>query len=257
VLNKLFDLFDYPTVIFVISLLAFWGLAWIGVMFWGRYRELRDAIHDDFTFILGAALTLLGLIIGFTFSMAVSRYDQRKNYEEQEANAIGTEYLRANLLPAGDAAKVRGLLRNYLDQRLLSYNSRNDVELKQIDAQTTRLQNEMWSAVATPAEAQPTPIAALVVSGMNDVLNSQGYTQAAWWNRIPTAAWLLLLAICSFCNLLIGLVARAKSAFLFLILPVALAICLSLIADIDGPRRGFIHVRPQNLESLAESMRSQ
>jgi hypothetical protein len=255
--TKLVDLFDYPTITFVISLLAFWGLAWIGAIFWGRYRELVDPIHDDFTFVLGAALTLLALIIGFTFSMAVSRYDQRKNYEEQEANAIGTEYLRSNLLPAGESAKVRGLLRTYLDQRLLNYNSRNEVELKQIDAQTARLQNEMWSAVATPAEAQPTPIVGLVVSGMNDVLNSQGYAQAAWWNRIPTAAWLLLLAICIFCNLLIGLAARGRSAFLFVILPVALAICLSLIADIDSPRHGFIHVRPQNLESLAESLRSQ
>ena len=253
----MFNLFDYPTIIFVISLLTFWGLAWIGARFWERYRELRDAIHEDLTFILGAALTLLGLIIGFTFSMAVSRYDQRKNYEEQEANAIGTEYLRATLLPASDALKVRALLRDYLDQRLLNYNSHNDLELKQIDIQTARLQNEMWSAVVRSVEAQPTPIAGLVVSGMNDVLNSQGYTQAAWWNRIPTAAWLLLVAICMFCNLLIGLVARGRSAFLFVILPVALAICLSLIADIDSPRHGFIHVRAQNLESLAESLRSQ
>jgi len=57
--------------------------------------------------VLAASLTLLALIIGFSFSMAVSRYDQRKNYEEAEANAIGTEYLRANLLPADDATRVR------------------------------------------------------------------------------------------------------------------------------------------------------
>jgi hypothetical protein len=250
-------IFDRPIVLFVLSLLAFWSLAWIGVMFWDRYRDLRESLHDDFTFILGAALTLLGLIIGFSFSMAVSRYDQRKNYEEQEANAIGTEYLRANLLPAADAVKIQGLLRNYLDQRLLNYNASSEVELKQIDAQTARLQNEMWSTVVTPAEARATPIDALVVAGMNDVLNSQGYTQAAWWNRIPTAAWVLLVAICIFCNLLIGLVARGRSAFLFIILPVILAVCLSLIADIDSPRRGFIHVWPQNLESLAQSIRSQ
>ena len=60
-----------------------------------------------------ATLTLLGLIIGFSFSMAISRYDQRKVYEEAEANAIGTEYVRADLLPAGDAARVRALLRDY------------------------------------------------------------------------------------------------------------------------------------------------
>jgi hypothetical protein len=168
-----------------------------------------------------------------------------------------TEYLRANLLPANDAARARNLLRDYLDLRLRNYRSREAEDLKGIDAQTVRLQNEMWSVVERPAETQETPIAALVVSGMNDVLNSQGYTQAAWWNRIPTAAWLLLLTICIFCNLLIGLAARGRNAFLFLILPVALAICLSLIADIDSPRHGFIHVHPLNLESLAASLRSQ
>ena len=57
----------------------------------------------------------MGLLIGFTFSMAVSRYDQRKNHEEAEANAIGTEYVRADLLPIADAARARDLLRNYLD----------------------------------------------------------------------------------------------------------------------------------------------
>ena len=64
-------------------------------------------MREDFGFILAATLTLLGLIIGFSFSMATSRYDQRKNYEEAEANAIGTEYVRADLLPAADAATVR------------------------------------------------------------------------------------------------------------------------------------------------------
>ena len=64
-----------------------------------RYRKLNPDERDDFGIFLGATLTLLGLIIGFTFCTAISRYDQRKNYEEAEANAIGTEYLRTDLLP--------------------------------------------------------------------------------------------------------------------------------------------------------------
>ena len=92
---------------------------------------------------------------------------------------------------------------------------------------------------------------------MNDVLNSQGYTQAAWWNRIPSAAWVLLIAISIFCNLLTGYGAQGRSAFLLLILPIALSISLFLIADIDSPRRGVIHVWPQNLENLAESLQTQ
>jgi hypothetical protein len=136
--------------------------------------------------------------------MATSRYDQRKNYEEAEANAIGTEYVRADLLPVAEAARVRALLRNYLDQRVLFYMAHDDRSLQEINARTAQLQTELWSAVQAPAAAQPTPIVALVVSGMNDVLNSQGYTQAAFWNRIPTAAWGLMVAIAICCNLLVG-----------------------------------------------------
>ncbi len=112
-----------------------------------RFRTLKDDERDDFNTVQAATLTLLGLIIGFSFSMAISRYDQRKNYEEAEANAIGTEYVRAGLLPAADAAKVRGQLRKYLALRISYYHTRNEPELRHIDADTARLQNEMWLAV--------------------------------------------------------------------------------------------------------------
>ena len=189
--------------------------------------------------------------------MAVSRYDLRKNYEEQEANAIGTEFVRAGLLPAADAGKVRALLVGYLHLRVVNYQSRDAREIHEIDLQTAQLQNQLWSAVTGPALAQPTPVNALVLAGMNDVLNSQGYTQAAWWNRIPVEAWALLTLIAVFCNLLIGYGAQGRSASLLIILPVAIAISLFLIADIDSPRRGMIRVRAQNLESLAESLNAQ
>ena len=244
-----------PLLVLVVSLFVFWSCTWIGAWFRARHRDTTADSHDDFTFIVGGALTLLGLIIGFTFSMAVNRYDQRKNYEEQEANAIGTEYVRADLLPQADAARVRTLLRGYLDQRILYYTTRAADPRRQIDVQTTRLQTEMWTAVTTPAMANPTPLASLVVAGMNDVLNSQGYTQAAWWNRIPIAAWALLVTISIFCNVLVGYVAHERSTLLFLILPIALSISLSLIADIDSPVGGVIRVRPDNLYALAQSLR--
>ena len=253
----MFNPFDYPIFVLVVCLAIFWASAWVGSSLRARQQNLKEASHDDFAFVLGAALTLLGLIIGFTFSMAVSRYDQRKNLEEQEANAIGTEYVRADLLPTADAARVRVLLKDYLDQRILYYRARNEQKLGQISAQIARLNTEMWSAVAIPAVAQPTPVRALTVAGMNDVLNSEGYTQAAWWNRLPIAAWTLLMTISIFCNLLIGYVAHGKSAFLFLILPIALSVSFFLIADLDSPRGGVIRVHPQNLERLAESLHSQ
>jgi hypothetical protein len=106
---------------------------------------------------------------------------------------IGTEWVRAGLLAASDAARVRAQRRRYTDLRISFYRTRDASELPQINADTTQLQNDMWSAVQAPASQQPTPVMALAVSGMNDVLNSQGYTQAARWNRIPTSASALLI----------------------------------------------------------------
>ena len=88
---------------------------------------------------------------------------------------------------------------------------------------------------------------------MNDVINSQGYTQAAYWNRIPTAAWYLLAAIALCCNVLFGYRMRTTGK-LALVLPLVVSISLLLIADIDAPRHGLIHVSPQNLASLAKSL---
>lgn len=251
-----FNPFEYPLVVLLFSLLVFWLSALLGDRFRKKQMDMQETIRHDFDFVLGGALTLLGLIIGFTFSMAVSRYDQRKNYEEQEANAIGTEYVRADLLAEADAPKVRSLLKSYLDQRIRHYEAHWSWQLPEIDAQTARLQSELWSAVVPPALAQPTPVKALVVAGMNDVLNSQGYAQAAVRNRIPSAAWTLMILISIFCNILIGYSAHGRSPFLFLVLPVALSIALVLIADIDSPRRGIIRVHAQNLESLFVSLRS-
>jgi hypothetical protein len=250
----MFNPADYPFLILVGSLAIFWLSSIFGCWLRKRAWKLEENNREDFKFILGGTLTLLGLIIGFTFSMAVGRYDQRKNYEEEEANAIGTEYVRADLLPSTNAADVRALLANYLAQRIANYRSRDGEQLRQIDNQTTRLQNQMWSAVSAPAAAQPTPVIALAVAGMNDVLNSQGYTQAAWRNRVPIEAWGLLLMISIFCNLMIGYGASGRAPFVLLILPAILSVSLFLIADVDSPRRGLIRVRPQNLESLAESL---
>jgi len=251
----MFNPLNYPFLVLVVLLLTFWLAARIGDLL--RAGRKNDDIHEDFLFVIGGTLTLLGLLIGFSFSMAVNRYDQRKNYEAQEANAIGSAYNRADLLPPVEAVKVRSLLTSYLDQRILAYNSATEQQFRQNSAQTARLQIGLWSAVTQPAALQPTPIGARILDGMNDVLSSQAYAQAAWRNRIPFAAWILLIAISVLCNLLLGYSAHGRSAFLLFVLPVALSISLFLIADIDSPYRGVIGVVPQNLEGLAESLRSQ
>jgi hypothetical protein len=246
----------YPPLVLALCLVTLWLSAQIGASFRMRRQNLEEGDRQHFGVVVSASLTLLGLIVGFSFSMASSRYDQRKNYEEAEANAIGTEYLRADFLPAADGARVRTLLRSYLDQRVLFYETRDDRQLRQIDAATAQLETDLWSAVQAPAAAQSTPMIALAVTGMNDVLNSPGYTRAAWLNRIPIAAWGLMVIIAICCNLLIGYGTHRGEAktILLLVVPLIVSISFSLIADIDSPRGGIIRVRPQNLESLSQSL---
>jgi len=256
---------DYPILVFVLSFLALWLSARLGATILRRQLALEEEVREDFGVVLAATLTLLGLIIGFSFSMAVSRFDQRKDYEEAEANAIGTEYLRADLLPEADAANIRALLKRYLDERIVFYETWDSFyatgtadEIRQIDGRTAQLQAALWAAVRAPAAAQATAVIALAVSGMNDVLNSQGYTQAAWWNRIPIAAWglMLMMAMCS--NVLVGYGARSPKMGkpLLLVLPLVVSISFFLIADIDSPRGGVIHLHPQNLKSLSASLQA-
>lgn len=247
---------DSPLLIFALSIVALTFSAHIGAFVRLKWRPLEESERQDLGLVLAATLTLLGLIIGFGFSMVVNSYDQRRNYEVEEANAIGTEYARADLLLAGEGARVREVLRNYLDQRVLFYESEDANQLQRVALQTSQLEADLWSIVRATAAKQPTPTVALAVSGMNDVLNSRDHTEAAWRKRLPIAAWCLVVAIALFCNLLVGYNSHARTKFLLLVLPLAVSISFFLIAEIDSPRHGLIRVIPQDLVGLSESLRS-
>jgi hypothetical protein len=186
--------------------------------------------------------------------MAINRYDLRKNCEQAEANAIGVEYSRADLLAPADATKAQTLLKSYLDQRLMFYSTRDPVRVSEIEVETSRLQAELWSTVRTAVAAIPPPLMGLLVTGMNDVANAQRSSQAAWLNRIPIAAWVLMECIAVGCCWLIGNRARKTDWLAFMVVPVSAAVSFFLIADLDSPRGGAIRVRPQNLSSLSQSL---
>jgi hypothetical protein len=244
---------DHPLVVFALALLA-QGLAVLaGDFLRRRTHHFRQGERQDFATVQAATLTLLALITGFSFSMAVTRYDQRKTLEEAEANAIGTAYLRADLLPGDAAPRAHDLLRKYVGERIAFYEARDEKTADTISQRTAGLQTDLWSTVL-PAASPPTPIAALVVASMNEVINSQGYTQAAWWNRIPIGAWAMMMLMAFSCNLLVGYGGERKGHTILFVLPLVVSVAFFLIADLDSPRGGVIRVIPQNLEATAQSM---
>src|SRR5208337_2323125 len=161
-LSPMSNITDYPPLVLAVAFFALWLSSRIGSSILKKRRKLEEDMREDFGVIQSATLTLLGLIIGFTFSMAIGRYEQRKNYEEAEANAIGTEYVRTDLMSAADGAQVRTLLKPYVEQRLAFYQAYSEAEIRQIKTRTTELQTQLWAAVRGTAASQPNAIGSLV-----------------------------------------------------------------------------------------------
>lgn len=250
------QILNYPLLIFFLTLVCLWAAARIGALVRSRRKVELESDRDEYSIVLSASLTLLGLLIGFSFSMAISRYDLRKDYEEEEANAIGTEYLRADVLPDAVRVNVQEGLKKYLDLRIARYDLHASQDPTEIASKTASLQDAMWKDVKNATTANPNPAMVSVLTGMNDVINRQGYTQAARWNRIPPPAWALMATIALFSNFLIGFGAKRVRVFVFGIVPLAIAVSFMLIADIDSPQGGTIRVVPHNLITLADSLKA-
>ena len=248
-------LVDHPLELFAVTLLLLWGAAQAGVLARRHAHRLSSAERAEFDLVRGAMLTLLGLLVAFAISMAVARYDLRKTYEEAEANAIGTEYLRLDLLPPESAVAARAHLRTYGAERIEYYLDHDPDRERRTDPETARTQAALWAAVLPEARVNPTQITALVVAGMNDVINSQGYTLAAWRDRLPIEVWTLLVLVAIVCNFLIGFGAERLSWATQTILPLTVALAFVLIADVEGPRSGLVQVQPVNIRDAAEAMR--
>jgi hypothetical protein len=245
---------DYPLLLFVVSWAVLAGATWIGDALRKRAGVPKEGAQAETIRLIGPILTLLFFILGFSFMMAIGRYDLRKACEQAEAIAIRTEHSRADLLPPADAAKVQALLKRYLDQRIEFYATRSPGRASEISADTLRLQAELWSTLRPAIPAVPAPLMGVLVTGMDDVVNAQRSTQAAWANRVPVAAWALMTTIGIGCCWLIGYRARGTDWVAFMIVPIGVSICFFLMADLDSPVGGAVRVVPVNLTSLSQSL---
>jgi hypothetical protein len=248
---------NFPLLMSVISLVVLILATWVG----DALRKRAGAAKEERTeigLLVSPILTLLFLIIGFSFSMAINRYDLRKSAEQAEAIAIATAYSRADLLVPADAAKVHALLTQYLDQRLLFYaiSAPRGALISRQDTDTARLQSELWSTVRPAIAAIPAPLMGLLVTAVNDVVSSQRSTEAVWLNRIPLGAWTLMVTISIGSCWLLAYRARWTDWVFFSIVPIAVSICFFLIADLDSPRGGIIRMTPVNLSTLSQSLKA-
>jgi hypothetical protein len=189
---------------------------------------------------------LLALLLGFTFAMSVSRFDNRRHMVVKEANAIGTAALRAHVLPAAEQAEMRDLFRRYVDVRVDAGHG-HDVptpERDALDAKAHELQGRLLLTTPASAAAAPSPVAAgLLLSAMNDVIDVKAERDASLANHVPEAS-------CCFCSPSPPWPANPDTAPASRHshhrdagrLRLLVTLVLMVILDLDRPRRGFIIV---------------
>jgi len=214
-----------------------------------------SAASDSLKTLEGTVLGLLGLLLGFSFAMGVSRYDTRKQLEVDEANAIGTTWLRTDTLEAPARDFERQVLRDYVRARIDFFSAGTDATaLQKSLAETGGLQNQLWKTGADYASTHRDPVTALFLSSLNDTIDDAEKRTAALENRIPIAAWVLLLFISASASGLVGIGISRRSRPLVIVLPLVVGAAMTLILDLDSPRSGFVVVKQESMERVAAQM---
>lgn len=225
----------------------------------GRKRLQADpaGAHRGLGALEGAVFGLMGLLMAFTFSGAAARFDARRDLLLREANAIGTVWLRLDLLPPATHDELRADLRAYVDQRLAATRAR----ATQADASLTALQQHVWSgAVAAARDAHDARVAQLLLPAINDMFDIASARYLASQTHPPVVIYAMLLVLALACALLAGhgMAGSQRRSWLHVfVFTGSLLMAIYVIADIEFPRRGFIRVDryDQLLVDLRESMR--
>ena len=202
-----------------------------------------------------ALLGVLALLLGFTMSMAVSRFETRRQLVIDEANAIGTSLLRAQLLPAPEGSEIARLLREYINVRVQYGTSGNDfVRLEALHAQTELLYKEIWTRATAYAQKDPNPVkAALLLQSLNEAIDLQEARWAALQNRVPENVIFVNAATALLAVMLVGYsfgMSRHRNIFSTCVLALAITLLLGVIIDLDRPRSGFIGASQQPMLDL-------
>ena len=238
---------DYEYVIFVVTLVVLWLAVEFGAWL-ARLRPAKETEQSHLAQVASASISILALIIAFSFSAALGRYDQRKHYEQNEASNIGELYEMTSLLPDDDAAELRGLIAQYVALRVDFFETSNREELARLHDKLVALEHRMWPIVQRNARDHQTPVMAQVLQALAAMVGSADASQAASEDRIPDTGWTLMAVLAFLSCVTIGYGEYGgHSHLLRLVLPMLVAIVFFFIASLDAQRTGLIRVGPVNL----------
>lgn len=227
-----------------------------------RLAPANEAAKEHINGIQSAILGILALLLGFTFSLSLQRFDSRSEAVVDEANAIGTAWLRTELLPATVRGEAQVLLREYTGVRVQAstLTLADHAQLATLMARAAQQQTALWAQARRALELDPnsyTPI--LFIESVNTLIDSFGKRDAALQRHVPEFVLMLLYATFLMAGAIVGYacgVGGHRPSMASYIMVALIVVLVFIILDLDRPRRGLIQVSQKSLVDLQAGMRS-
>lgn len=246
---------DYPLSLLFVVVPVLFAAAEIGYRVARRHGGLDPTTHEQFATTRDQAGVLLSLLLGFTLALAMGRYDLRMQQIVEEADAVSTAELRADLLPEPQRSEARRLFKDYIGSRVeFSKVGFDEDALVQARAKSGKIEQQLWAQATAAAEKNPTPITALYAASVNDAIDADDRRLASLENRIPRTIWFMLGVLAIFASLMSGLSMRKRSITAMLLPALMFAIVALLVADLDTPGKGLIHADTRAIARLQQGL---
>jgi hypothetical protein len=242
----------------LILLIVMFGAALIGRRLYESGPQPKDDKDGGESYSVSAILGLLALLTGFTFSLAIDRFETRRELVLEHANAIGTAYLRVQLLPEPHRTRLSGLITEYTDNVIALAHARPE-NTAPLVAKDDAILTRLWAATAAGYDrVQDKPFSGVFVSAINSLIDNDGARRAARTAHVPTEVFLVLLIYLVGAAAVLGYMLKShpgRLAGVFLIILFTLS--LLLILDIDRPTTGTIRESQRPMEDLRASLKNQ
>jgi len=208
--------------------------------------------HEHITGLREGLFVLLGLLLGFTVAIVLPRFDERRQLVIEEANAIGTSMLRAEILPEPQRSKTLQLLREYVVVRH-DFATETLLDRSALNRETQRtkaLQVQLWQQLVEVMQQSQTPAIATCIQALNDTIDVAEKRLAALENRVPLTVWLIIFIVAVFQSFATGFSLKKRFWFSLAMTPLVIAVVMALLADLDSPRTGLIRIEQGSMERL-------
>lgn len=212
--------------------------------------------HEHIAGLREGLFVLLGLLLGFTIAMVLPRFDQRRDLVEEEAHSITAVWMQAQTLPEPQRSTSQQLLRDYVGVRhQFGGTTLGDPSvLNRLIEQSKMLQEQLWEQFLQVAQKDQSPIATAYEQALINMVGVSEKRLAAFENRVPEAVWIIILLVAAFQSFITGYSMKRKVWLSLVVTPLVMAVVIGLIADLDDPHTGLIHVEQNSMNRLTNDI---